>query len=168
MVFVHVRLLHAQQTIGALAKNPEAAESDLFIFSDGPKDEEEEGRVLAVRRFLREISGFRSVRIFEREENLGLSQSIIEGVGVVLSEADRVIVVEDDIVTSEHFLRFMNDGLEKYATDHRAASIHGYVYPTGEELPEVFFSEERIAGGGQLGSEHGISSRQTVWFFSGN
>lgn len=114
-VFVQVRLLHVQQTIGALAKNPEAAESDLFIFSDGLKDEEEgEGRVLAVCRSLREISGFRSLRIFEGEENLGLSQSIIEGVGVLLSKSARVIVVEDDIVTSEHLLRFMNDGLQSY------------------------------------------------------
>jgi len=38
-LFVYNRLWHTQQTIETLLNNAEAAESDLIIFSDGPKDE---------------------------------------------------------------------------------------------------------------------------------
>ena len=49
-----------------------------------------------------------------------------------------MIVLEDDLVTSTHFLQYMNDGLNIYSNDERVASIHGYVYPI-DGLPETFF-----------------------------
>jgi hypothetical protein len=68
-----------------------------------------------------------------------LAASIIRGVGEQLSTSDRVIVVEDDLVVSPHFLRYMNDGLSVYADEKQVASIHGYSYPIGNALPETFF-----------------------------
>ncbi len=55
----------------------------------------------------------------------------------MLSEHESVIVLEDDIVTSPGFLRFMNNGLQRFATDERVISIHGYSYPTA--LKDPFF-----------------------------
>jgi len=50
-----------------------------------------------------------------------------------------VIVLEDDLVTSRYFLRFMNDALNHYADDDRVISIHGYMSPVAEQLPTTFF-----------------------------
>jgi hypothetical protein len=68
-----------------------------------------------------------------------LAQSVIEGVSQVLSEYDRVIVLEDDLVTSPHFLTYMNEALDRFEHDERVISIHGYSYPVKQPLPEAFF-----------------------------
>src|SRR5437879_5375115 len=138
-LFAYRRLDHARRTIEALLANAEAASSDLIIFADAASTEAAEHEVAAVRRYLRGVSGFASVTIVERERNLGLANSIIAGVTEVIQENDRVIVVEDDVVTSPFFLRYMNEALEYYKDDERVASIHGYVYPIKQSLPESFF-----------------------------
>jgi hypothetical protein len=111
----------------------------LSVFCDAPKRPEHAASVDAVRRYVDGIDGFASVSVTHRDTNLGLARSIIKGVGSVLVDEERVIVLEDDLVLSPHFLRYMNDGLACYADDDRVASIHGYCYPTGEPLPETFF-----------------------------
>jgi glycosyltransferase involved in cell wall biosynthesis len=124
--------------VEALVNNEGAVDSNLTVFSDGPR-EGAESDVTAVRRYLRDLTGFRSVTIVEREQNRGLANSVIQGVTEVLRRHDRVIVMEDDLLTSPFFLRFMNEALDNYNDDDRVASIHGYVYPVGQPLPETFF-----------------------------
>ncbi len=137
-LFAYTRLSHLRRTVEALVKNDGAANSELIVFSDGPR-RDAENDVAAVRHYLRDVTGFRSVAIMERERNCGLANSIIQGVTQVLREHDRVIVMEDDLLTSQYFLRFMNEGLEYYKDDDRVASIHGYLYPVDRPLPETFF-----------------------------
>jgi len=129
VLFVYNRPRHTRQTIEALRKNELAGESDLFIFSDAPKNEEMEEKVKEVREYIKNIDGFKKVTVIEREENRGLAKSIIEGVTKIVKEHGRVIVLEDDIVTSPYFLRFMNDALEFYKGQERVMHISGYVYP---------------------------------------
>jgi hypothetical protein len=50
-----------------------------------------------------------------------------------------VIVLEDDLLPSVHFLRYMNDALHMYERDERVISIHAYAYPVKSALPETFF-----------------------------
>lgn len=138
-MFVFNRLRHTQQSAEALANNELAADSDLFVFSDGPRSEADRENVESVRKFIRSITGFKSVTVVERETNLGCAQSITSGVSEIVSKYGRIIVVEDDIVTSPHFLRFMNEALEFYQDEERIACIHGYLYPVGKKLPETFF-----------------------------
>jgi Glycosyl transferase family 2 len=138
-LFTYRRLEHTQRTIAALQTNHLADRSDLIIFSDGSKNETDIEDVTKVRDFLKTIEGFRSVSIIHREQNIGLANSIIGGVTDVLRQYERIIVVEDDLVTSPHFLTYMNDGLETYANTQRVVSIHGYLLPVEKQLPETFF-----------------------------
>lgn len=136
--FCYNRLQHTQRTIEALKNNTLASESDLVIYSDASKNDAHVDEVAAVRAYLKTISGFSSVKIILRQENMGLASSIIDGVSAVVNEYGQVIVLEDDLVTSPYFLQFMNDGLRRYEMNKEVASIHGYVYPI-ENLPETFF-----------------------------
>jgi len=138
VLFTYNRPWHTQQTVEALLQNAEAKDSELIVFSDGAKDEASQVKVDEVRQYLKTIKGFKSVRIVEREKNLGLAQNIISGVTEVVNEYGRVIVLEDDMVTSHYFLRYMNDALNIYENDDRVISIHGYCFPI-EGLPETFF-----------------------------
>ena len=138
-LFVYNRPSHTRQTIDALAANPLADRTPLYVFSDAARDAAATASVEQVRELVRGVGGFASVQIVERERNFGLARSIIDGVGQVLGRHGSVIVVEDDLLLSPHFLRYMNDGLAVYADEERVASIHGYRYPGTEPLPETFF-----------------------------
>ncbi|MCC7454410.1 MAG: methyltransferase, TIGR04325 family [Crocinitomix sp.] len=138
-LFVYKRSWHTKQTIKSLQKNEMVKVSNLFVFSDGPKSEIDKEKVLEVREYIKTISGFKSVNIVEREQNLGLGNSIITGVTEIINRYGRIIVLEDDMISSPYFLRFMNEALEFYADEEKVASIHGYIYPVKSQLPETFF-----------------------------
>jgi hypothetical protein len=138
-LFAYRRPEHLAHAVTTLAANAEAAQTDLFVFCDGAKHAGQQAAVDAVRRLARGIRGFRSVSIIEQARNLGLAASVIGGVTRVLDEHESVIVVEDDLVLSPFFLRFMNDSLACYAAEARVATIHGYVRPVRRPLPETFF-----------------------------
>lgn len=138
-LFVYNRPIHTRRTIEALRGNVGADESALFVFSDGARDQAAAPGVAEVRQLLHGITGFREVHIVEREANLGLAASIVDGVTQLCERYGRVIVVEDDLVTSRWFLKYLNDGLDLYAGEDRVASIHGYRPPVGEVSDGTFF-----------------------------
>jgi hypothetical protein len=138
-LFVYNRFDHTRQTIEALRRNDLAAESELFVFSDGPRTDADKEKVRSVREYLKIVGGFKKVTIVERDRNLGLAHSIIPGVTEIVNRYGRVIVLEDDMVTSPYFLRFMNEALEFYKDEEKVISIHGYIYPVKARLPETFF-----------------------------
>lgn len=138
-LFVYNRLEHTRKVIDALLKNELAAQSHIYIFSDAPASEKHREQVDRVRGYIKKIAGFKGVEIIEQSVNKGLSASIIEGVTGILASNERVIVLEDDLVTSPYFLRYMNRALELYENEERVISVHAYIYPVKEKLPETFF-----------------------------
>ena len=138
VLFTYNRPWHTMQTVEALKKNELAQESELFIFSDGWKNEDDKPKVLEVRDYLKTIDGFKNVTIIEKDKNWGLAANIIDGVTKIVNDYGRIIVLEDDLVTSPYFLRFMNEALEMYKYEEKVASIHGYIYPI-KDLPDTFF-----------------------------
>jgi hypothetical protein len=138
-LFTYNRPSHTARVIESLLANPEAAASDLHIVSDAAKEPAAAGAVSEARSFIRSVRGFRSVTIVEREQNLGLAKSIVDGVTRLCDSHGRAIVLEDDIVVSPFFLRFLNEALERYAGEARVTSIGAYMYPARGTLPETFF-----------------------------
>lgn len=131
ILFVYNRPWHTRQTVEALQKCELAAESDLYIFADGSKEDasdETRQKIAEVRQYIHTIYGFKSIHIQENPINKGLANSVIQGVSEVINKHGQVIVVEDDIVAHPFFLRFMNEALDFYADDHRIYSIGGYNY----------------------------------------
>lgn len=139
VLFVYNRPQHTQQTIEALKRNESASESELYIYSDAPKNKSATENVAAVREYIKSIDGFKNVTIIERDKNWGLADSIIDGVTKTVNEYGRVIVLEDDLVTSPYFLRYMNEGLEFYRDNPEIMSISGYTLPpTCMRFPKNF------------------------------
>ena len=139
LLFVYSRLHHVEAAVRSLQSNPEAIETNLIIYSDGPKNVEVAASVAAVRGYLKKIDGFKSVTVIERPSNYGLASSLVGGITEALNFYDSVIVVEDDLVVSPFFLSYMNSALRLYSGDDQVASIHGYIYPVDKVLPETFF-----------------------------
>jgi len=139
VLFTYARPYHVRLTVESLLGNPEVSEHELIVFSDAARTLDKQPAVEVVRAYLKSITGFRLVTIYYREKNFGLAKSIISGLSQVLTAHERVIVLEDDLVTSPYFLAYMNESLDRYATDERIISIHGYVYPIEDQLPDAFF-----------------------------
>jgi hypothetical protein len=138
-LFTYARPDHTQRTVEALLRNPGVNEHDLIVYSDASRTPDKAQAVATVREYLQTITGFRSVTIRPRPHNYGLAKSIIEGVTEVLARYERIIVLEDDMVTSPHFLSYMNDALDRFVDDERVISVHGYIYPVQQALPDAFF-----------------------------
>ena len=139
VVFTYNRPEHTLRTVDALLNNPLANDSDIIIYSDSARTTNHQNAVNEVRNYLSTITGFRSIKVIHRDKNLGLAESIIQGVTEVLQESEKVIVLEDDMVVAPYFLEYMNEALDQFVDDDRVISVHGYVFPVDIILPEAFF-----------------------------
>ncbi|WP_082409637.1 glycosyltransferase [Methylomonas koyamae] len=153
VLFVYNRPWHTQKTVEALQNNELALESELIIYSDAPKYEDSKQAVLGVRSYIKSIIGFKKVTIIEREKNWGLAKSIIDGVTTVVNQYGKVIVLEDDLVTSQFFLKFMNEALNFYEGEAKVFHVSGYLYPINNEKLDstFFFKANDMLGLGDLG-----------------
>ncbi|WP_316833874.1 glycosyltransferase [Pedobacter nutrimenti] len=139
-LFVYNRPKHTERTLKFLQQNELAAESRLFIFSDGPKTPADQEKVQELRDYLKTVDGFRSVEIIERKENLGLANSIIAGVSRLVKDYGQIIVFEDDLISSPHTLTYFNEALNVYRKEEKVMHIGAYMYPLKDkQLPESFF-----------------------------
>jgi len=139
-LFVYNRPQHTERTLKFLQQNELAADSRLFIFSDGAKSAQDDEKVAEVRSMIKKIDGFKSVKIFEKKENSGLANSVIAGVTQLINEYGQVIVFEDDLVSSPHTLTYFNEALKKYRNEEKVMHIGAYMYPLAKKnLPESFF-----------------------------
>ncbi len=142
VLFVYNRPEHTRRTLEALAKNELASESLLYIYADGLNanaTDEPRRLVEQTREVIREKRWCKEVTIIESPENKGLARSIEEGVTQVINQHGRIIVLEDDVITSPGFLRYMNEALDIYQDDERVVHISGYMFPVNKKLPNTFF-----------------------------
>jgi hypothetical protein len=138
-LFTYNRPRHTRQTVESLRNNERAPDSELFIFSDGWKGPADEGSVREVRDYLRTAGGFKKITIVERENNRGLADNIIDGVTRIVNDHGRVIVLEDDMITSPYFLGYMNEALDRYRDEKRVWHVSGWSYPIEPAgLPDAF------------------------------
>ncbi|MBZ9632351.1 FkbM family methyltransferase [Salegentibacter sp. LM13S] len=137
ILFVYNRPWHTEQTLEALMKNELADQSILYIYSDGIKKnapKEDLKKIKEVRTLIRKKNWCKEVVIIERDENLGLANSVIKGVTEIIKKHEKAIVLEDDIVTGKNFLQFMNDGLRVYEFEKQVYGVSGYCFPSSKEI----------------------------------
>lgn len=142
ILFVYNRPWHTEQTLEALSVNFLADQCTLYIYCDGPKQNsklEDLNNIKEVRKLIRKKQWCKEVIIKEREQNLGLANSVIQGVTDVIEVHGSVIVLEDDILTGTYFLKFMNDGLNLYENEPKVFGVSGYRFPTSQDIKEETF-----------------------------
>jgi hypothetical protein len=136
ILFVYNRPEHTKRTVESLLKNTLVSRSNLFIFSDAAKNDKDFKNVEEVRNYIRTIKSFNKIEIIERERNFGLANSVISGVSEVIESYGKVIVLEDDMISSPYFLKFMNEVLNISENEQRIFSVTGYTFPI--KIPELY------------------------------
>lgn len=132
VLFVYNRAGCTLKTLEHLKQNVLADQSELFIYSDGPKADAGEidlRKITEVRETIRKEKWCKEVHIIESRVNLGLADSIILGVTEIVNRYGKVIVLEDDLLTSKHYLEYMNTGLNHYDCHQNVYQIVGYTAP---------------------------------------
>ena len=140
-LFVYNRPDHTRRTLKFLKANALAEDSRLYIFADAAKSPEQEENIKLVNEIISNIDGFKSVRIVRAKQNLGLANSIISGVKELVNTYGKVIVFEDDLLSSPYTLEYFNEALDKYQNEEKAMHISAYMYPLAyaDDLPDTFF-----------------------------
>jgi len=143
ILFAYNRPEHLTRTLAALSDNELASDSILIIYCDGAKKDaskEEQKAIAQVRKIAYAQMWCKELKVVEQTENKGLAESIINGVAEITSKYGKAIVLEDDILTSKFFLRFMNDALNVYEKEDTVLSIGACnFFAHGDNIPETFF-----------------------------
>jgi len=129
VISVYDRLSHLMRCVESLVVYNIAEKTVLHIFSDAPAREEHRSRIEEVRSYINTISGFKEVVPHFRPMNMGAHGSILSAFKEVFESSERLIFLEDDIIVSPHFLRYMNEGLEVYQDDPQMLAICAYRLP---------------------------------------
>lgn len=139
-LFVYNRPNHTRRTLKFLQANYFAEESRLYIFADAAKTPADHEKVQQVQDIISNIDGFKTVKIIKAKQNLGLAQSIINGVTNLVNTYGKVIVFEDDLLSSPYTIKYFNEALDKYQNQIKLMHISAYMYPlaAADDLPETF------------------------------
>jgi len=118
---------HMGRLLSTLQDNREFRTIPVLAFVDGPRNREDEELISQVVKVV--LSVRPDANITRQIENHGVAKSVTTAVTEALTEYEQVIVLEDDLELSSHFLRYMLDGLDAYRGEPKVASIHGYTIP---------------------------------------
>lgn len=146
VIFTYNRKRHTQNLIESLKRCDLIHETEVFIFSDGNKSEEDSPKVSDVREYLDSLEGekwCKSLSVNKSPNNKGLAASIISGVSKIVSKFGRVIVLEDDLIVAEGFLQYMNLALDYYEHNEKIWSISGFssaIPMLNNSTDDVYFS----------------------------
>jgi GR25 family glycosyltransferase involved in LPS biosynthesis len=154
VLFAYNRPIHTQKTLEALAKNDLANQSILYVFIDKIEDKNQNYKTRLIIDYVNQYQNFfQKVYIIEREKHYGLADNIVSGVTQTVTEYGKVIVLEDDIVTSEGFLTYMNEALTLYENEEKVMHISGYILPLSfshqelKKIPSTFFHNQTSCWG---------------------
>ena len=131
ILFVYNRPFHTAKILDALSKNEESKESILYVFCDGLKENvplEDLDLITQTRTIVENESRFKEIIVIKNDKNKGLANSIIDGINLVLSSFEKIIVIEDDILPQKGFLKYMNEALNLYETTDEIGCIHAWNY----------------------------------------
>lgn len=138
-LFVYNRIEHVRKTVNSLSNNLFADKSDLYIFSDGAKTSGDISAINNVRKFCSNLNNFKSITLVNRDVNFGLAKNLVNGISQVLENNDKIIVLEDDLLTDKFFLKYMNEALMFFENQKDVISIHGYIYPLEKKFQKPSF-----------------------------
>jgi hypothetical protein len=128
-LFTYNRPEHTQRILSSLMQCSRFDECTVHIFCDGAKTPAHQAAVNASRIVVRDFASHRDAHVIERNENLGLARSIVEGVTSLVHTYGRVIVLEDDLILSPDFLNYMLQSLDRFQDEPRVYQIAGYSFP---------------------------------------
>ncbi|MGC9109196.1 MAG: nucleotide-diphospho-sugar transferase [Caldimicrobium sp.] len=112
----------------------------LYVASDGPRNNEEQKQVEAVRRYIMEnIDWDCDLKTRFREENLGVGFGPNDAIDWFFSQEEEGIILEDDCLPSLSFFKFCEELLKLYRNNKKIGVIQGFNPFPEEDYPYSYF-----------------------------
>lgn len=131
-----------QQTALVFEQIKKARPSQLFLYQDGPRGDQDIEGLMACRKIVEDIDWECKVYKMYQEKNYGCDPSEYISQKWMFSEVDKGIILEDDDVPSQSFFPFCKELLDKYENDLRISMISGMCHLDKVDLnADYFFSK---------------------------
>ncbi len=130
------RPFHTYKTLEALSQNHQAKDTNLYVYSDGPKGSQDEEQIERTLKVVESFNkSFNSILISKSDKNNGMAKNMRDALRSIFFEhkASASIILDDDILTSRDFLFFMNKSIEKYKENKKIWHVSGFNYPVFDE-----------------------------------
>lgn len=129
-LFVYNRPVELRKVLSSLKNNKDIKNTEIYIFSDGPKKNKLDiQKVNNVRKILNKVKDLKIKKKFFYKKNRGLKKNIINGVNYVFKTHSKIIVLEDDLLTSPSFIRYMNQSLNYIKDKKNIWHVSAWNYP---------------------------------------
>ncbi len=128
-VFCYKRAAKLKASMEALLQNPECANLDIIFFADGYKGEKDKQGVLETRSYIDSLTRFRNVYKHYRDKNFSTGPNFHTGLSYLSSNYDRFIIVEDDLVVTPNYIKYLLDGLDFYKNEKSVFCVTGFAFP---------------------------------------
>ena len=126
VIFAFNRPVHLRRLLNSLLANQESRDSEITIFIDGPRAEDDQRLILEVVSTIEAFSDFAEINTIRNKKNKGLATSVLAGIDTIFVNHENAIVLEDDLIVASKFLKFCNEGLARFKDYPSIASIQGY------------------------------------------
>lgn len=156
LCFGYDRPNHLKAMLNSLENNFLASKSDVTIAIDGKNKNTNSALHSETIEIAKLNWNFRSINVIEREINLGCRENIITSISEMFSKNEKLIIIEDDLILSKYFIKYMNEALEKYENEEQIWHINGYTYPQ-------FVNKSRSASIGKYVSPWGWATWRKNW-----
>jgi hypothetical protein len=128
-VFCYKRAGKLKASMEALLQNPECATMDIVFFCDGHKGERDYEGVMETRAYIDSLTGFRNIYKHYRERNISTGPNFKQGITWLCENYDQFIVVEDDLVVTPNYIKYLLDALDFYKHDPSIFCVTGFAFP---------------------------------------
>ncbi|GIU68451.1 MAG: hemolytic protein HlpA [Candidatus Parcubacteria bacterium] len=108
-----------------------AKPKELFLFSDGPKNELERKKVEEVRKIISKVDWPCKVKKRFLKKNGGFIGGVLGAIKWFFKHVPEGIILEDDGLPNQDFFRFCSELLERYRDDDRIMHINGCNFQRG-------------------------------------
>ena len=141
-LFVYNRPETLSKTLESLQKNVSIEKTDIYIFSDGPtKNKTDKQKVNKVRKIIKNIKNLRIKKKIFYKRNRGLKKNIINGINYIFRNHSKIIVLEDDLLVGQYFIKYMNQSLNFIRNKKNIWHVSAWNYPikaNNKNLPNTF------------------------------
>lgn len=98
----------------------------IYVFCDGAAGNKDQELVQQTKKIIRTFRKSNNCKILFEENNLGCGKGVNKALDWFFSENESGIILEDDILPTSDFFKFMDNNLKKYSDNASIASVTGF------------------------------------------
>ena len=111
-----------KSTLASISGSP----NPVYIWLDGPRTSSDSAKILECLNVIKGFNSLNVASIFESESNMGIGYSIPKALNWIFEFESEVVIIEDDIIINQEFLKFASDALNSFRNNFSVMSIVGF------------------------------------------